>query len=136
MRQIKAMKRKTGNSLGLGGHTYHSQLTIFQYEKSFAQAANWNLNRNLLRANCQSKYQHCVTILQSGAQTNNRFHCRKNLSTCQISCYSHSSILHVSLKDVANFIVAIKWWQFYLFVPARLASHTDMLMDSSRVPAL
>ena len=26
---------------------HHSQLTIFQYEKPFAQAANWNLNRNL-----------------------------------------------------------------------------------------
>ena len=54
---------------------HRSQLTIFQYEKPFAQAANWNLNRNLLGANCQSKYQHCMTILQSGAQTNNRFHC-------------------------------------------------------------
>ena len=54
---------------------HRSQLTIFQYEKPFAQAANWNLNRNLLGANCQSKYQHCVTILQSGAQTNNRCHC-------------------------------------------------------------
>ena len=56
---------------------HHSQLTIFQYEKPFAQAANWNLNRNLLGANCQSKYQHCVTILQSGEQTNNRFHCKQ-----------------------------------------------------------
>ena len=55
---------------------HHSQLTIFQYEKPFVQAANWNLNRNLLGTNCQSKYQHCVTILQSGAQTNNRFHCK------------------------------------------------------------
>ena len=50
--------------------------SIFQYEKPFSQAANWNLNRNLLGANCQSKYQHCVTILQSGAKTNNRFHCK------------------------------------------------------------
>ena len=58
---------------------HRSQLTIFQYEKPFAQAANWNLNRNLLGANCQSKYQHCVTILQSGAQTNNRFHCNRTL---------------------------------------------------------
>ena len=57
---------------------HRSQLTIFQYEKPFAQAANWNLNCNLLGANCQSKYQHCVTILQSGAQMNNRSHC-KNL---------------------------------------------------------
>ena len=54
---------------------HRSQLTIFWYEKPFAQVANWNLNRNLLGANCQSKYQHCVTILQSGAQMNNRFHC-------------------------------------------------------------
>ena len=38
---------------------HRSQLTIFQYEKPFAQAANWNLNRNLLGANCQSKYQYC-----------------------------------------------------------------------------
>ena len=58
---------------------HRSQLTIFQYEKPFVQAANWNLNRNLLGANCQSKYQHCVTILQSGAQTNNRFHCNRTL---------------------------------------------------------
>ena len=43
------------------------------------EAANWNLNRNLLGANWQSKYQHCVTILQSGAQTNNRFHCKEIL---------------------------------------------------------
>ena len=57
---------------------YGSFFTIFQYEKPFAQAANWNLNSNLLGANCQSKYQHCVTILQSGAQTNNRFH--RNIS--------------------------------------------------------
>ena len=56
---------------------HRSQLTIFQYEKPFAQAANWNLNRNLLGANCQSKYQHCVTILQSGVQTNNQFHCNE-----------------------------------------------------------
>ena len=55
-----------------------SFFTIFQYEKPFAQAGNWNLNSNLLGANCQSKYQHCVTILQSGAQTNNRFH--RNIS--------------------------------------------------------
>ena len=55
---------------------HRSQLTIFQYEKPFAQAANPNMNRNLLGANCQSKYQHCVPILQSGAQTNNRFHCK------------------------------------------------------------
>ena len=55
---------------------HRSQLTTFQYEKPFAQAANCNLNRNLLGANYQWKYQHCVTILQSGAQTNNRFHCK------------------------------------------------------------
>ena len=52
-----------------------SQLTVFQYEKTFAQAANWNLNRDSLGANCQSKYQHCMTILHSGLQTNNWFHC-------------------------------------------------------------
>ena len=45
--------------------------------KPFAQAANWNFNCNLLGANCQSKYQHCLTILPSGAQTNNRFHCNE-----------------------------------------------------------
>ena len=44
--------------------------------KPFAQAANWNFNRNFLGANCQSKYQHCVTVLQSGTQTNNRFNCK------------------------------------------------------------
>ena len=69
---------------------HRSQLTIFQYEKPFAQAANWNLNRNLLGANCQSKYQHCVTILQSGAQTNNRFHC--NLKRQQIIHHHQSGI--------------------------------------------
>ena len=29
---------------------------------------------------CESKHQHCVTLLQSDAQTNNRFHCKNRVS--------------------------------------------------------
>ena len=47
-----------------GNVAFHrSQLTVFQYENLFAQAANRNLNCNLLGANCQSNtniaWQYC-----------------------------------------------------------------------------
>ena len=48
--------------------------------------------RNLLGANRQSKYQHCVTILQSGAQMNNRFHCKYITDFDEVSTYSIPSV--------------------------------------------
>ena len=80
--------------------SYSNFNSIFQYEKPFAQAANWNLNRNLLGANCQSKYQHCVTILQSGAKTNNRFHCKSG-------SLSHKWEQLINITFLPNFFLAV-----------------------------
>ena len=49
---------------------------FFSSRSTLPKNVRWEIwTLNLLGAKYQSKMQHCVTILQSGAQTNNRFHC-------------------------------------------------------------
>ena len=49
---------------------------FFSSRSTLPKNVRWEIwTLNLLGAKCQSKMQHCVTILQSGAQTNNRFQC-------------------------------------------------------------
>ena len=76
--------------------TFNSKLLEQVVKLRFFDRAtlNWKLQlahagSNLLRANCQSKYQHCMTILQSGAQTNNWFYC------------------NLAFKSITNFILTV-----------------------------